>query len=82
MQWEVDLIESSPTGQGQAKYAIVVMNNFIKWVEDEPLSMITEAKTLNFIWRSIICRFKIPHTIITDMAGILTIKIIRICATG
>lgn len=35
-------------------------------VEAKPLSTITEAKASNFIWRSIICRFGIPHTIVTD----------------
>lgn len=30
------------------------------------MSTITKAKTTRFIWKSLICRFRILHTIITD----------------
>ena len=48
------------------RYAIVAIDYFSKWVEAEPLATITKAKTLGFIWRSIICRFGIPRAIVTD----------------
>ena len=35
-------------------------------MEAEPLSTITEAKCTNFIWRNIICLFRISHSIFTD----------------
>ena len=44
---------------------LVAIDYFIKWVEVEALSTITEAKIQNFIWKNIICRFGIPRTIIS-----------------
>ena len=51
---------------GQVKYAVVAVDYFTKWAEAEPLATITEKKVTDFVWRSIICRFGVPHTIITD----------------
>ena len=50
----------------QAKFAIVVIDYFTKWVEAEPLSNVTEVKCISFIWKNIICRFGAPHSIVTD----------------
>ena len=65
-EWGIDLIRLLTTARSQAKFAIVAIDYFTKWVEVEPLSMITEAKCTNFIWRKIICQFGVPHSIITD----------------
>ena len=54
------------TAQARAKFAIVAIDYFTKWVEAEPLSTIIEAKCINFIWKNIICRFGVPHSIVTD----------------
>ena len=62
----IDLIGSLPTTQAQARFAIVAIDYFTKLVEAEPLSTITKAKCINFIWRNIICQFGVPHSIITD----------------
>ena len=55
-----------PIGRGQCKFAVVGVNYFTKWAEVEPLATITEQKVLNFIWRSIICRFGIPKALVFD----------------
>ena len=62
------LISSSPclSKKGQNKFAIVAVDYFTKWAEAEPLARITENQTTKFIWRNIICRYGLPHTIITD----------------
>ena len=52
--------------RAQAKFAIVAIDYFTKWVEAEPLSTITEAKCTGFIWKNIIYRFGVPHSIVTD----------------
>ena len=65
-QYGVDLIGPLPIGKGQVKYAIIAVDYFMKWVEAEPLTTITERRTTNFIWHSIICHFGIPHTIVID----------------
>ena len=64
--WGIDLIGPLPTGRGQAKNAIVVVDYFTKWVETEPLASITERKTTDFVWRNLICRYGIPNTIVSD----------------
>lgn len=53
-------------GRGQAKYAIVAVDYFTKWAEAQPLSVITEAKITDFVWKNIICCFRIPYSIISD----------------
>ncbi|KAL5573689.1 hypothetical protein UlMin_023286 [Ulmus minor] len=44
----------------------VAIDYYSKWVEAEPLQEITEARTTGFIWRNIICRFGIPHSLVSD----------------
>ena len=65
-QWGLDIIGPMPQGKGQAKYAIVAIDYFTKWVEAEPLSTITEKRATEFLRKNIICRFGIPRAIITD----------------
>ncbi|KAL2497692.1 Ribonuclease H [Abeliophyllum distichum] len=65
-KWGIDLIGPMPTGKGRTKYAIVVVDYFTKWAEAEPLAKITEQKTTDFIRKSIICRFGVPYSIVTD----------------
>ena len=65
-QWGIDLIGPLPMGKGQVKYAVVAIDYFTKWAEAEPLATITEKRVTDFVWRSIVCRFGVPHTIITD----------------
>ena len=64
--WGVDLIGPLPTGKGQAKHAIVAVDYFTKWAEAKPLTSITERKTMEFIWKNLICRFGIPYAIVSD----------------
>jgi hypothetical protein len=44
----------------------VAVDYFTKWAEAEPLAQVTARKIVNFTWRNLICRYGIPHTIITD----------------
>ena len=43
-----------------------VVDYFTEWAEAEPLVSITSNKLKDFVYKNIICRFRIPHTIITD----------------
>ena len=52
--------------RGGAKYVIVVVDYFTKWVEAEPLATITSAKVASFVTKNIICRYGVPYIIITD----------------
>ena len=48
------------------KLLVVAIDYFIKWVEAEPLSTIIGENIQQFIWKNIICRFRIPGIIISD----------------
>jgi len=53
-------------GRGVAKYAIVAVNYFTKWVEAEPLTKVSSAKVINFMIRNVLCRYVVPQKIILD----------------
>ena len=55
-----------PLGRGQNKFAVVAIDYFTKWVKAEALATITMQKMTNFLWRNIVCRFRIPKVVITD----------------
>ncbi|KAL5562357.1 hypothetical protein UlMin_032104 [Ulmus minor] len=61
-----DLIGPLPVGKYQMRFAVVAIDYYTKWVEAEPLSEITEARTTSFVWRNIVCRFGIPHSLVSD----------------
>ena len=42
------------------------MDYFTKWAEAEPLATIIEQKVRNFVWCSIICRFRILKALVSD----------------
>ncbi|KAL0329154.1 UNVERIFIED_CONTAM: hypothetical protein Sradi_4902100 [Sesamum radiatum] len=48
------------------KIPLVAIDYFTKWVDTEPLALITEGEVMTFIWKNIICRFKLPREIISD----------------
>jgi len=44
----------------------VGVDYFTKWIEAEPLATITATKVKGFVWKNIVSRFGIPHTIVSD----------------
>ena len=65
-QWGIDIVGPLPQGKGQVKFLLVTIDYFTKRVEAEALATITEARIQNFMWKNIICRFRIPRKIISD----------------
>ena len=45
---------------------MVTIDYFIKWVEAEALASITPAKIREFIYKNIVYRYGVPHTIVLD----------------
>ena len=64
--WGIDIMGPLPPGKKQLKFLVVAINYFTKWVEAEPLVVITEAKIQHFIWKNLVCRFGIPQVIISN----------------
>ena len=54
------------SGKGQVKFLIVAVDYFTKWIEAKPLTTIMAQQIQQFVWKDIICRYGVPHTIITD----------------
>jgi len=62
----IDLIGELPIGQGGAKYAIVVVDYFTKWVEAEPLTKVSFEKVIYFLIQNVLCKYDILLKIISD----------------
>lgn len=55
--WGIDLIGELLMARGGAKYVIVAVDYFTRWVEAEPMATITSAKVVSFVIKNIICRY-------------------------
>ena len=77
-QWGINIVGPQPIGKGQVKFLLVAIDYFIKWVEAEALATITKAKIRSFVWKNIICKFRIPMTIILDNGRQFTTKVLEI----
>jgi len=62
----MDIIGLFTSRKGQCKFLLVGIDYFTKWIEVISLAAITTQNVQNFVWKSIVCRFGIPHVIITD----------------
>jgi len=64
--WGIDIVDPFPPATGQRKFLLVAVDYFPKWIEAESLAKITTGQIQSFVWKNIVCRFGIPHTVITD----------------
>ncbi|GKB36391.1 reverse transcriptase domain-containing protein [Tanacetum coccineum] len=67
---------------GKLKYLIVAIDYFTKWLGAKPLASITGRQVKNFAFDNIVCRFRIPATIITDNITQLINKSFKSWAKG
>ena len=65
-QWGLDIIGPLPIAIRQLKFLVMGINYFIKWVEAEPLAIITEKNVYSFVWKSIIYQFRIPRVLVSN----------------
>lgn len=66
VQWGLDLIGPFPVARGGAKFVMVVADYFMKSGEAEALASSTSRTITKFLWKSVICRFGIPQTFVSD----------------
>jgi hypothetical protein len=64
----IDIVGPLTIGQGNYKFAVVVVEYFTKWIEAKPLVNIAIAGLKRFFWQNIICRFGVPREITVDNA--------------
>nr|KYP54369.1 hypothetical protein KK1_000556 [Cajanus cajan] len=62
----MDILGPFLPAKGQLKFLLVAIDYFTKWIEACPLAKITTENVQKFTWRNTICRFGIPHTLVTD----------------
>ncbi|KAL0462487.1 UNVERIFIED_CONTAM: hypothetical protein Slati_0136300 [Sesamum latifolium] len=65
-QWGIDIVGPFPLALAQKKFMIVAIEYFSKWVEAEAVAKISEKEVMNFIWKNIVCRFRVPRILISD----------------
>ena len=65
-QWSLDIVRPFPRVMRYRRWLIVRTVYFIKWVEVKPISNIRDLDAKRFIWRNIVTRFGVPHTLILD----------------
>jgi hypothetical protein len=65
-KWGVDIVGPMPVGKGGRKFLVVDVDYFTKWAEAEALAAITTTNITSFLWKSVVCRFGIPHAFVTD----------------
>lgn len=61
----MDILKSFFLASKQRKFLLLAIDYFTKWIEAEPLAKIIKTRMKN-IWKSIVCRFDLPRTIITN----------------
>ena len=62
----MDILDPFSPGKGQVKFLIVAVDYFTKWIAAKPLTTITIQQVQQFVWKDIICRYGVPHTIIPN----------------
>ena len=62
----MDIVGPLPAAAAQKKFLLVATDYFSKWVEVEAYVNIKDKDVMKFIWKNIICRFRIPQAIIAD----------------
>ena len=65
-QWGLDIVGPFPKAAGNNRYLLVGIDYFTKQVEAEPLANIRDVDAKKFVWKNIVTRFGVPHTLILD----------------
>ncbi|GJU96316.1 reverse transcriptase domain-containing protein [Tanacetum coccineum] len=65
-QWGIGHPRTIAPHHRRAKFVIVAIDYFTKWIEAKPLVKITGKEVIRFVMDNIICRFGLPRIIVTD----------------
>ena len=65
--WGIDIIRKiSPKSFNGHEYILVAIDYFTEWVEDASYTRLTVARVAKFIILHIICRYGVPHELISN----------------
>ena len=62
----MDILGPFPKAVGNKRFLLVDTDYFTKWVEAELLANIRDVDAKKFIWKNIVTKFEVPHTLISD----------------
>ena len=65
-QWGLDIVGPFPKAVGNKRYLLVGTDYFTKWVEAEPFANIRDMDAKRFFWKSIVPKFGVPHTLVSE----------------
>ena len=65
-QWGLDIVGHFPKAIRNKMYLLVGTDYFTKWVEVEPWANIKDVDAKRFVWKNIVTRFGIRHTLISN----------------
>ncbi|XP_057994371.1 uncharacterized protein LOC131174636 [Hevea brasiliensis] len=65
--WGIDIIgKISPMASNGHRFIIVAIDYFTKWVEAESYKVVGAKQINKFVRNNLICRFGVPHEIVSD----------------
>ena len=65
--WRIYIIgEIRPNASNGHKYIVLVIDYFSRWIEAESFGTLKAKQIAKFIEKSLICRYGVPHHIVTD----------------
>ena len=65
--WGIDKIgEIRPNASNGHTYIVVAIDYFSRWIEEESFGTLKAKQMAKFIEKSLICRYGVPHHIVTD----------------
>jgi len=65
--WGIDIIgKVTLKALNGHEFILVAINYFTKWVEAESYAVLNAKKVSKFIKKNIICRYAIPHELVSD----------------
>ena len=65
--WGIDIIGEIRTNASNGhKYIVVAIDYFSRWIEAESFGTLKAKHMAKFIENSLICRYGVPHHIVTD----------------
>ena len=68
--WGIDIIgKVNPIGTKGHCFVLVAIDYFTKWVEAQSYAVLTAKQVAKFIQNNIICRYGVPHEIISDQGS-------------
>ena len=67
LAWGIDIIgEIRPNTSNGHKYIVVAIDYFSRWIEAKSFGTLKARQMAKFIEKSLICRYGVPHHIVTN----------------